>query len=184
MKMTTSIIILLAGIGLAILIINCKGQKKMKSFRWDASACAPLMYPVELYTGYFSFENGGSCYIPKSAFEHGGWGESAHSFDGRSESSSVPVGLDVTWISYTENKFYTGSFKLPKDTIAKLFEEGFTVFNQKMHDTYDNIIAGLAPGGVVVVWMRGQGGRAVEIGRYQASETRVSIQEFVPTADI
>jgi hypothetical protein len=182
MKMTKSIIILLIIIGLTLIIINCKGQK-MKTFNWDASACAPLMHPIELYSGNFYYENGESSYIRVGAIEHGNWGEPSRHITAGGGSSIVPVRLDITWLSYTENKFYRGSFTLPKDTMAKLFEEGFTAFNDKEHETYNSIIAGLAPGGMVAVWMRGRG-KAVEIGRYQASENKVSMQAMVPTADV
>jgi hypothetical protein len=188
MKMTSSISTLLASIGLAILLINCKGQtnknlKKMETFKWDPSVCAPKMYPVELYTGDFYFENGGSIYISKYSFEHGGWGEIGSTDVTGSGTSPVPVRLELTWISYTEGKFYTGNFTLPKDSMTQLFKEGFTRFDDKEHGTYEDIIVGLAPGGIVVVWMRGIG-RSVEIGRYQASERKVPIKAFVPDADV
>ena len=188
MKMTTLIITLLACIGLAILLINCKGQtnknqKNMETFKWDPSACAPTMYPIELYEGDFYFENGGSIYISKYSFEHGGWGEIGSRDVTGNGTWPVPVRLELTWISYTEGKFYTGNFTLPKDSMTQLFKEGLIQYHDKRHRTYEDIIVGLAPGGVVVVWMRGRG-RSVEIGRYQASETKVPIKAFVPEAEV
>jgi hypothetical protein len=154
----------------------------METFEWDATSCAPNMYPVEMYQTSFIFENGYTMDIPGSAFMQNGWGEEG-SIVGGNNFKPLPVGLDITWISYTENKFYTGNFPLPTDSIAKLFKEGFTEFQSKKHGTYNIINVGMAPGGVVVVWMMG-GGKVVEIGRYQAKDTVVNIVDFKPYAQI
>jgi hypothetical protein len=43
--------------------------------------------------------------------------------------------------------------------------------------TYNDITVGVAPGGLVVIWLTGQN-RSTEIAHYQAKETNVSADEF------
>ena len=168
-------------IGLVFLFLNCR--KKMKTFKWDATSCAPKLFPGEMYQSYFVFENDYEMEIPGcSSVLNNGWGVIGPIVGGNNY-KPVPVKLKITWMSYTENKFYTGSFTLPKDSITKMFEEGFTEFQSKKHGTYDFITVGTAPGGIVVVWLLGSG-KTTEVGRYQASETKVSMHDFVPTTNL
>ena len=83
---------------------------------------------------------------------------------------------------YLERKFYTGNFDLPSEKINKLFKEGY-INRLGKKDTYGDVNIGLAPGGIVVVWLLGSG-KTTEIGRYKASETEVSIKEFSPYAEL
>ncbi len=177
----TKITILLTSICLVIIFINCK-PKKMETFEWDATSCAPKFYPMGVYQATFIFENGNAMDIPGADFMQNGWGD-ASSFVCGDNSKPIPERLELTWLSYTENKFYTGSFLLPKDSIINLFKEGFTEFQSKKHGTYNVINVGMAPGGIVVVWLMGAG-KSVDVGRYQAKDTVVSMRDFIPTAQI
>ena len=47
----------------------------------------------------------------------------------------------------------------------------------KKHETYDAMIVGMAPGGVLVVWMQGYD-KQVEVGRFQATETTMKWETF------
>lgn len=72
--------------------------------------------------------------------------------------------------------------ELPVDKMLALFREGFIFKNSRkndtiIHETYDRIVIGTAPGGVVVIWLDG-GLKRVEIGRYQAKETYVDRNKF------
>ena len=86
-------------------------------------------------------------------------------------------------MSFVENKFFTGDFALPEDTILALFQKGYMRFNTKEWDTYSSIVVNMAPGGMVVVWLYGGEGYQVEVGRYQAEETQVNWQDFNPTGE-
>ena len=67
-----------------------------------------------------------------------------------------------------------------------MFQKGFyntdRVSNQPIHETYQHIVVGVAPGGVVVVFLTGNYHR-IEIARYQAVETIVSPDEFYDNPD-
>jgi hypothetical protein len=142
---------------------------------YASGICAPELYPVEVYTGDFYTANDWLP-LPNGGFVEEGWGDNGMNM---SRSRIIPTGFKVTYFAYMENKFYTGDFALPSDTIRSLFKEGITVYRSKKHATYDAMIVGMAPGGVLVVWMQSVD-KQVEIGRYQATETNMEWESFIP----
>ena len=85
----------------------------------------------------------------------------------------LPKSVDMVWLSYKEDCFYRLKTAIDYEKIAKLFREGF---NQRVpngevrHTTYDTIVVGIAPGGVVVLWVGYGYLPLTEIGRYQAEK--------------
>ena len=85
----------------------------------------------------------------------------------------LPQRVDMVWLSYKEDCFYRLKTAIDYEKIAKLFREGF---NQRVpngevrHATYDTIVVGIAPGGVVVLWVGSGYFPIKEIGRYQAEK--------------
>lgn len=78
-------------------------------------------------------------------------------------------------------KFWILETELPAEKMLDLFRKGYFYKNLKKGgiiepETYDEIVIGVAPGGVVVVWLAGLERR--EIGRYQAKETFVDRNDF------
>ncbi len=167
---------------LLLIITSCTGQQQtMKKFEWRPTANAPKYYPAEIISGNFYMEDGSSIYIPKGHTLMTGWGKAGAAHAVGEDMKPVPYKFDVKWVSYLEEKFYGGTFKLPKEQLTKLFEEGF-INDRNEKDTYSKIVLGLAPGGIISVWLRG--GSAKEIGRYQASEIEVDEKEFIPYANM
>ena len=158
--------------------ISCQNKMEEK-FEWLPTESAPSLYPMNIYVGNLYFEVGGSVYIPCSGSAHNGWGNDGSTHTQGEDLKPVPVRLEVTWASFTENKFYTGSWDLPKEKMLKLFKEGVVWYRTRKKETYKQILVGCAPGGVIVVWMRGAGSQ-VEIGRYQAHETHIAMSDYVP----
>jgi len=155
------------------LFINCQNKENRDTtFEWYSAWGAPTYYPVELLNGAFILPEEGEISLFQAPAIGRGWGVGAAEYGGKK--FPVPEGLYVYWYSFTEDKFYEGAFKLPQDTMLKLFREGFNRFRAKMHITYDEIAVGLAPGGVVAVWLTGYGpkgcGKEVEIGYFKAHE--------------
>jgi hypothetical protein len=152
----TSILLLLA-----IFMSSCMEKK----YEWSADISAPKEYPVEVYTGAV----GGYFFSQMGGFSNSGWGGGVG--DSNIE-ATLPENLDMTWLSYVDNKFYTGEWKLPTEKIKKLFDEGFhsRPGSESEIDNYSIIKIGLAPKGMVVVWVMGAG-HQVEVARFQAHET-------------
>ncbi|MBB6370818.1 DUF2931 family protein [Chryseobacterium shigense] len=151
----------------------------MEKYEWLPTESSPLLYPMNIYQGYLHLEDGSKVYIPCSGVSHTGWGYSGSRHVQGEDMKAVPVKLEVTWASFLENKFYKGSWDLPADKMKKLFKEGTVNPNTNKKEGYTSVVVGLAPGGVAVVWMYGND-QQVEIGRYQAKETHVSMEEYVP----
>ena len=94
-------------------------------------------------------------------------GYESHSMD------ELPQNVDMVWLSYKEDCFYRLKTAIDYEKIEKLFREGYEerVPNGEVrHTTYDTVVVGIAPGGVVVLWV-GRGYKKItEIGRYQAEK--------------
>lgn len=136
-----------------------------KKYEWSADVCAPKEYPVEVYTG----AAGGYFFSQMGGFSNSGWGGGIGDNDIK---APLPDKLDMTWLSYVDNKFYSGEWELPTEKIQKLFDEGFhsRPGSELKIDNYSIIKIGLAPKGMVVVWVMGAG-HQVEVARFQAHET-------------
>ncbi|MET2997087.1 DUF2931 family protein, partial [Flavobacterium columnare] len=82
---------------------------------------------------------------------------------------------NLTYVAYAEKKFYKVEAALPADKILAEFKKGYDRMTHKgdiVHETYDVLTVGAAPGGCIVVWLSGSNNR-VEICRLQAKETFV-----------
>ncbi len=159
---------------------SCNSQQNtMKKFEWRPTANAPKYYAAEIIDGNFYMEDGSSIYIPKGHTLMTGWGKTGAAHIVGDDFKPVPYKFDIKWVSYLEEKFYGGTFELPKKKLTQLFEEGY-INSQNKKEFPDSIVIGLAPGGVIVVWLYGS--FTTEIARYQASEIKMTIEEFKPYA--
>ncbi|WP_230605531.1 DUF2931 family protein [Flavobacterium sp. EDS] len=139
-----------------------------KKYEWSASISAPREYPIEVYTG----AAGGYFFSQMGGFSNSGWGGWG-SVD--FIKAPLPDRLDMTWLSYVDDKFYTGEWKLPTEKIQQLFDEGFYAKRGQEAETepYKYIKIGFAPKGMVVVWVAGIT-KQVEVARFQAHETIIN----------
>jgi len=154
-------------------------QPKKPTYDWQASVSAPEVYPSWVIGGGFWAGEEDYAGLPTDGFLMEGWGNTGLTMGG---GKFVPEGLNIIWFSVVENKFYKGEFKLPTDTIRALFDEGL-ITSTGEHETYDILLVNMAPGGVVVVWMKMSGERKVEIGRYQCSETNIEWKKVMPQGE-
>lgn len=147
-----------------------KKQNNMQEtkFTWKPTFTSPKGFPVEVYSGGFA-DPYQSLHFGIST---GSWGETGGSM---SESTTIPRGLEVTWLAYAEDCFYSINCDIDSKKIEQLFNEGFETrgaSGKLKHQNYYYIIAGFAPGGVVVVWMAGNG-KTTEVGRYQGEKIEI-----------
>jgi len=130
---------------------------KKTTFDWGAAESGPKGYPMEVISGTFLFKGEKrGLYVPNGATLHGGWGK-PRSSHGHID-YGLPDRLKITFFSYVEKQFYQGEFELPYDTMVKYFQAGVEAFksDEDMVPTYSKIVAGVAPGGVVAVWVTGR----------------------------
>ena len=157
-------------LGAMLILIGCK-SKEMNKYDWLASESAPKNYPMEIIEGSFYCPDGYSLYIPNRKTIHLGWGSPISTHIVGPDKKSLPNKVSITWFSYTENKFYSGTFDLPYDKIVELFKKKHIARSQTV-DEYDTITAGVAPGGHVTIWVHGAGDVRF-IASYGAEEVEV-----------
>lgn len=159
-----------------------KNNSKMSKYEWLPSASAPKLSPIEITKGYFKTQNGQIISIPTGHNIYQGWGVSGPMHVVGESLKPIPTTLDITWLSFREKKFYTGSFKLQPELIKELFSKGFTD-RLGRKDNYKEINIGMAPGGVVTIWLLGSG-KTTEIGTYKANITNVEMKDFAPNSQL
>ena len=125
------------------------------AYEWRASNSAPEGCPVRLLGGAFSSGDGSSRSIP-SGLLHTGWGTEGSTHIGDDDRAALPDRVTVRFFSYLEDKFYEGSFALPRDSIERLVRDGYPRYRRPGgRETYNVLVAGVAPGGAVAVWAAG-----------------------------
>jgi Protein of unknown function (DUF2931) len=149
--------------------------------KYKPTTSCPPGYPIEVYRGGLTYGKGGFSPLTLGT-ESGGdrWGSPGASM---TEVDAIPDGLKLIWLSYAEDCMYKIECPIDFDKMLEKFQEGYqnAIFflNKKEYklETYDYIVVGFAPGGVVVVWLAGAG-KQVEIGRYQGEKTTVPQAEI------
>ena len=146
-----------------------------KKFDWSHTVSAPENYPMRIYRGELKglTDKDYSATFGLWGVANEGWGRISGAVVVGPDTKAIPDSLLITWLSFRENKFYTGKFQLPREKIIALFEQGFYDYSIEKKNTYKKIVVGLAPGGVVVVWLLG-GQVEIEVARFQAHETIIS----------
>lgn len=166
--------------------ISCQEKKEnkktetMTKYEWTEGTSAPLGYPMEVYKGGMECEGGewvGLSFgiIPGSH----SWGSLNHGMGNGFK--SLPSRLDFIWMSYLENQFYMIDTAIDTDKIKDYFSKGYQVkvtngSGEIEHLNYNSIGVGMAPGGVVVVWVAGVGVQK-EVGRYQGKKVTIPESE-------
>lgn len=140
-------------------------------FNWKATESGPEKYLMQIIDGTFRYHGdpgGDGLYVPSGAALYEGWGIMRSSHNVGPDLKPLPDKLDITYFSFTENKFYQGSFDLPYEKILSLFRVG--VKQNKEDPTYQRIMVGVAPGGAVAVWLLGNGIKEVFFGQAQEAD--------------
>ena len=171
-------------------LTSCKEKEKEninKKYHWVAYVKPVAGYPIRTYRGVvygkdgaskfgtssnFIFEN--DCPFPLFSISNGTPGLFKNAEEG--EAKGIPTHLDVSWLSYVEKcQYLLEDQPLDSVKIAELLKDKVYTLSLNENDTAPkieeyNISVGLAPGGVVFVWLHNYG-RVVEVGRYQAKKT-------------
>ena len=164
---------------LALWLTGCWGYKAKQDknnkanaqpeYEWGVAVNTPIGYPIRFYAARV-----GSTPIISELYsitEEPDWGN-AFGYESTSM-DKLPKSVDMVWLSLKEDCFYRLKTAIDYEKVAKLFKEGFDerFSNGKMnHTTYNTVVVGIAPGGVVVLWV-GKGYFPIkEIGRYQAEK--------------
>lgn len=140
---------------LIFFMIYSNSGEAVEKYKWQASESAPKNFPMKIVSGTLTTITNDLIYIPANSKIHLGWGLAISSHIVGDVLKSLPVKLQITFFSYTENIFYKGEFDLPYDKILALFKTGYYSQNIDADTTYTRIVTGVAPGGNVSVWLVG-----------------------------
>ena len=175
---------------LLLLTGSCSAMSKNETkFEWGATENAPRPYPMEIIEGTFFYhgESDQGLYIPYGGTLRSSWGEPISSHAVGDKFKPLPDRLKIIFFSYTEKQFYKGDFDLPYENILALFRDGVAnprVFpNGETYPHYSRIMAGIAPGGVVAVWVIGSKKAEVFFGQAQKIELSPSAAFRLPFKD-
>lgn len=149
---------------------------------WLPSETAPSARPAWMVRGDFILPDGNRIYIPDRRTARAGWGRigSTHIVD--PVLRPLPVAMEMTWFSLTEQQSYSAQVKLPLDRLVALCTTPLLNTLDDRTATPDRLVVGLAPGGDVAVWAAGTTG-TVEVGLWQAAPTQLAIYEVIGEGD-
>jgi hypothetical protein len=135
----------------------CNIVKKitMKKYEWSSTEIGTKQYPMEILKGHYKLEDDGTLGLIKGGILRGNWGRLGSLSVTGDKYKALPTQLSLTWFSFTENKFFSGTATLPIDKIKAMFKEGFISPSNDKEMHFEFIILGLAPNGKVVVWANG-----------------------------
>ena len=169
-------------------LTSCKEKEKEninKKYHWVAYVKPVSGYPIRVYRGVVYGKDGASrfgngqsfLFDNKGHFPHFSIGAGTSGVFGSSEeeeAKGVPTHLDVSWLSYVEKCQYLlenqplDSLKIAQLLAEKVYTPSRSEDISPTIEEY-NISVGLAPGGVVFVWLHSTA-RVIEVGRYQAKK--------------
>ena len=97
-----------------------KGEFIMNKYGWLPTESSYEKYPMSIIAGDLVFSDGTSIYIPSSKIIENGWGELGSTHVVGERLKPLPVKIEISWFSYTEDKFYSGVFSLPYEKITAI----------------------------------------------------------------
>ncbi len=134
---------------------NSGALNSMQEYRWDVSESAPNEYVMQIISGYLEAADGYKKDIPSRVVLNNGWGKGRSNIASGRENMPLPKRMEVTWFDYRADTFYHGAFDLPFDELQK----SFSILEKRPYaEDFDEnpggrFIVGLAPEGLVVVWL-------------------------------
>jgi len=149
-------------------------------FEWFASGNAPLLFPTELVTGDFLFEDLAKMSIPKSDPFAAVWGQAVSMHILPEKYHPAPKYILIAWLSIVENKFYAVADELPKEEIEALLSKKDEKTKKPIYNT---IVAGMAPHGRLAVWLSGKG-ITTQVAWLKGNEIAMEMKDFAPSSKL
>ena len=148
---------------------NSNKNMNEQEYEWGVAVNTPIGYPIRFYAAMVGgMPIVGELYTKKEEPDWGNaYGYESHSMD------KLPKSVDMVWLSYKEDCFYRLKTAIDYKKVEKLFKEGYKERfpnGKVVLSTYNTIVVGIAPGGVVVLWVGNGYKKITEIGRYQAEK--------------
>ncbi len=127
----------------------------MTDIRWNPALAAHKEFPVQLIEGAYIYGDDKRRELRAGSVISEGWGVTSGIAVMGPSSAPMPNTLDVTYLSYAEDRFYSGRVPLPQSKLAELFKGGFSHQGTGAQGSYKWLIAGLGGGGQGTIWVSG-----------------------------
>lgn len=168
-----------------LLLSNCSFMDE--KYEWGAGISTEIGFPVRIYAGRVGDVSIMASFTASFDRPDDGWGVGTQE---GSMMKQLPKDIDIIWYSYVEDCFYRVKADLDYPKLLKLFREGYKDRARNLEafpkgygeETFRTFVVGLAPGGVVVVWVEGMR-RQIEIGRFQAEKINLKQPEGLDNHD-
>ena len=148
-----------------LVLAGCSPKDK---YEWNAGLSGPKYYPSGAPRVEYFYKGKSVAGASANIGFDPGWGVTAGGYSGGDQYKDIPDSVAVQWVCSVDNYLYRGGARLPRERMLELFKNGFkTVYGMKT--TYTSIVAGMAPGGNVTIWLRGSE-RLTEVIRFKAQE--------------
>ena len=142
----------------------------------------PWLYPITVCDCKMTLPNGDAYRFGRKenkmiAVEGDAWGKGGKKIYILSD--SLPVHLDISYLSYVEDKVYHVKEDLPIEKINKLYHEGWlNGGNEEQY--YDGLVIGCAPYGIVQIWLRSElyGGQRTEVCSFKGKDELEALLEY------
>ncbi|OAB78233.1 hypothetical protein ULVI_12205 [Cochleicola gelatinilyticus] len=155
----------------------------MNTYEWTPTNTAPQNYPVYVSKGLFKGTDGSVIKTPDKRTLYFGWQQTGSVYLSGPDKKSLPNSLEATWFSFAEQKYYTINLTLPVRDMEEYFTEGFVNPRTGNTETFTTISYGIAPGGLVVVWLVGTAHR-VEIASGKGTVIAMEFDTLIPTTEM
>lgn len=160
------------------LIAGCASEVSSNDTDWYFQIAAPKHY--EIWVEHLEFERGG----------YGHWSHPAGTLSccwrGRHGPTGItgrltpfPDFIGIQWFSLAERKRYQRLILVKPEWRNRMLELApVETPSGTRYEPRSFLVLGLAPGGQIVIWMKGQIGNEAELARLQANEIEVASEEY------
>jgi len=143
------------------LLISCQSPKDkardQDKFNWDAGISAPKNYTYGAPFVEYSYQGKGIGGASANIASAHGWGITSGGYTGGAKFKPVPDSVFVKWRCGFDLINYEGGFRLPRKKMLELFSKGIIDPFSRRKEDYTVLVAGMAPGGNVTIWMQASG---------------------------
>ena len=136
---------------------------------YSLSGCAPINYPTETLFALLYGANGDTIAMPKEVPFMSEWGCSNSILCALEADLSMPVKIDMIWLSILERKFYSLEKNIRGEYITQLLEKS---------EEDKTIIIGMAPYGQIALWVNDTS-KSYIVDWLQADEIVISMEDFL-----
>ncbi|MCR8913565.1 DUF2931 family protein [Marinobacter panjinensis] len=162
---------------IALLASGCTSLAKEGDY-WRVSVAAPRHYEVWVVDMLLEAPGERSWREPVGtvgccwAGPHGPSGKGG-------KADPFPELIGMRWFSFAEQKYYAKIIKVPKDLLDRMRELApYKTEGDVRTGPRNTMTIGLAPGGLVVVWILNQVGNEIEVMRMRATEVSEDPDDF------